>query len=177
MNLSGTIRDKELSGSEQVNSWGPPSWSLRVWASQSVRYLVSRNSLQHSNHDSVRTCVSEQRTTPQRYAHNPCRIGWYWSTGRVARSVHSVAPSPAAMLIALRRRCGSNSIPFIQILRTCFLFIILVKQHWKHVTHYDGMRNAANDVYITGVIIWIILMWAIWDPKCAQPQCKELHGS
>jgi hypothetical protein len=72
---------------------------------------------------------TEQRTIPQRYAHNPCRTGWYWSTGRVARSVHSVAPLPAAMLITLRRLCGSSSIPFIQISRTFFMFTIPAKQH------------------------------------------------
>ena len=130
MNLTGTIRDKELSGSEQVNSWGPPSGSLRVWgngpASPSFgesKFVTTQQSRQCSN---VHT---EQRTTPQRYAHNPCRTGWYWSTGRVARSLHSVAPSPAAMLITLRRLCGSSSIPFIQNLRTRFLITIPAKQH------------------------------------------------
>jgi hypothetical protein len=124
------IRDKELSGSKQVNSWGPPSGSLCVGengpASRSVIWWVEMR------YNTATTAVfehTEQRTTPQRCTYNPCRTDWYWSAGRVARSVQCVAPSPAAILISLRRQRGSNSIPFIQILRTCFLSAIPAKQH------------------------------------------------
>ena len=136
MDLSGTIRDKELSGSEQVNSWGPPSGSLRVRASQSVRHLVSRNSLQHSNHDSVRTRIQSKE--------------------RHLRDTHTTRAAPAGIdLLA-----GSHVLCIVLLLRqqpcwwryedSVFPTASRSFRFWEHVFCLPSLRNSIkNMLHIT----------------------------